>query len=251
MQQHQRVNRETWTEQVEWYAVAAEKNWQAKEPYWGLWGISDVDYKLMPDSLAGKECLEIGCGTAYVSAWMSRRGGTVYGIDPTPGQLATASRMMAKHDVHFPLVEGFGESLPFPDDSFDFVISEYGAALWADPYQWVPEAHRVMRNGASLTLMVDHLLAFVSVDEDDKVGQSQQLQRSYFDAFRMRWTPEDGVEFHLTHAEWIALFNEYEFEIERLIEVQAPVDANSRYEWADPVWARKWPAEEIWVVRKR
>jgi hypothetical protein len=42
------------------------------------------------------------------------------------------------------------------------------------------------------------------------------------------------------------------FEIERLVEVQAPPDAETHpfYAYVTADWARKWPAEEIWVARK-
>ena len=49
-------------------------------------------------------------------------------------------------------MEGVGEALPFPDGSFDLVLSEYGASLWADPFLWVPEAARVLRPGGRLVI---------------------------------------------------------------------------------------------------
>jgi hypothetical protein len=41
------------------------------------------------------------------------------------------------------------------------------------------------------------------------------------------------------------------FEIEDLIEIQAPEGATTRYPWVDPAWARRWPSEEVWKARKR
>jgi hypothetical protein len=40
------------------------------------------------------------------------------------------------------------------------------------------------------------------------------------------------------------------FEVERLLELYAPDDAETQ-DHVTPEWARKWPAEEIWVARKR
>ena len=42
------------------------------------------------------------------------------------------------------------------------------------------------------------------------------------------------------------------FEIERLVELQAPEDAETHgyYDYVTAEWARKWPAEEIWAARK-
>ena len=206
---------------------------------------------LLPSDLSGKRCLEIGCGTAYVSAWMARRGGDVFGIDPTPNQLATAIRLESEYLTGINLIEGFGEALPFPDSTFDFAISEYGAALWADPFQWLPEASRVLKQGSPLVIMTDHLLAFVSADENEEVGQTKKLLRSHFDCHRMQWSETDGIEFHLTHGEWIELFRQNDFEVQRLLELGAPENASSRYLFADSEWARNWPAEEVWVVKRK
>lgn len=250
MQDHQKLNRQKWQGQADWYAIPAEENWKTANAKWGIWGIPEEDLNLLPDDLTGKSCLEIGCGAAYVSAWMARRGGSVVGIDPTPNQLSTATRLEAQYQTGIHLVEGFGESLPFRDATFDFAISEYGAALWADPYQWIPEAARVLKSNGVLVLMVDHLLAFVTAHTDEEIGQTRVLHRSYFDSYRMRWSEEDGIEFHLTHGDWIDLFRENGFEIMKLQELAAPEGATSRYKFSDAEWSKLWPSEEVWTVRK-
>ena len=43
--------------------------------------------------------------------------------------------------------------MPYPDGSFDFVVSEYGACLWADPRRWVPEAARLLKPGGTLMMI--------------------------------------------------------------------------------------------------
>jgi hypothetical protein len=59
------------------------------------------------------------------------------------------------------------------------------------------------------------------------------------------------VEFHPSHGEWIRLFRSAGFEIEALLEPQVPADATTRYGWAPSEWARRWPVEEVWKVRRR
>src|SRR5213596_3043283 len=93
----------------------------------------------------GLDVVELGCGTAYLSAWLAKRGARPVGVDPTPAQLATARRMMDETGILFPLVEAPAEAVPLPDASFDLAISEYGASLWADPARWLPEAARLPR----------------------------------------------------------------------------------------------------------
>ena len=104
------------------------------EPTWGIWGIPNDELPLLPESLREQRAIELGCGTGYVSAWMQRRGADVYAIDNSCEQLATAERLTAIYDVErIEWVHGDAEAVAQPDGSFDFAISEYGAAIWCEP----------------------------------------------------------------------------------------------------------------------
>ena len=72
--------------------------------------------------VAGLDVVELGCGTAYFSAWLAKRGARPVGVDITPAQLATARRMMAKTGIEFPLVEADAAETGLPDASFDLVV---------------------------------------------------------------------------------------------------------------------------------
>jgi hypothetical protein len=69
---------------------------------------------------------------------------------------------------------------------------------------------------------------------------------------RTQWEEDDGVEYQLTHGDWIAVLRDSDFEVERLIELQAKPDAQTPTFYSDTPadWARQWPDEEIWVARK-
>jgi ubiquinone/menaquinone biosynthesis C-methylase UbiE len=101
---------------------------------------------------------ELGCGTAYVSCRLARRGARVVAIDNSSAQLATARRLELEHGLDFPLIHGNAEKVRYPDASFDFAISEYGACLWADPQRWVPEAARLLRPGGQLVFLTNSFL---------------------------------------------------------------------------------------------
>jgi SAM-dependent methyltransferase len=244
-------NVELWTRHnAEFTDADARRAWAQEEFTWGVWGAPESELRAFGD-VAGLDAVELGCGTAYCSARLARMGARVVGVDPTPAQLDTARRMQVEFGLEFELIEAFGEEVPLPDGSFDLVHSEYGASLWADPYRWIPEASRLLRPGGRLVFLRNSTLAMLCVPD---IGQiTETLHRPQFGMYRLDWPENEGaVEYHLPHGELIDLLRGNGFEIERLVELQAPADAETHAYYDDvPVeWARKWPAEEIWVARK-
>jgi SAM-dependent methyltransferase len=247
---HVEINRAYWTGLAERYAESAERAWRA-EPNWGVWGIPEAELGLLPD-VAGKDVLELGCGTSYFSGWLARRGARCVGVDITPAQLETARRMQVEHGVEFSLIEASAEEVPLPDAAFDLVISEYGASIWCDPYRWIPEAARLLRPGGEL-IFLRNATIFVLTCADEGVA-GRELVEYYFGMHRFEWPDENdkSVEFHLGYGDWIRLLRVNGLEVEALVELQAPEGATGPVSL--PVtaeWARRWPSEEIWKARKR
>jgi len=242
-------NRALWTEtNREHTNDSAPRNWAFDEPNWGIWAIDESELNVLGD-VAGLDVCELGCGTAYFSAWLAKLGARPVGVDITPAQLDTARRMMAETGIEFPLVEADAAETGLPGKSFDLVVSEYGASIWVDPYRWIPEAARLLRPGGRLVFLRNSTLVILCSDDD--VPAKESLQRPLFGLHRIEW--DGGVEFHLPHGEWIALLRGNGFEIERLVEIQAPADAETHpyYAYVTAEWAKQWPCEEIWVARKR
>jgi SAM-dependent methyltransferase len=248
---HVRRNREHWDVLARDYAASGERHWKDREPTWGIWGVPEATVGMLPADLGGKDAIELGCGTAYVSAWLARRGARVVGIDNSEKQLETARRLQREHGLDFPLLHGNAEAVPRPDASFDFAISEYGACLWADPYRWVPEAARLLRPGGRLRFLTNAFLLMLCMPEDENVAATDRLLRPAFGMGRMEWPGDSGVEFHLSHGDWIRLLRDSGFEIEALVEVRPPEGAATRYPFVTAEWARQWPCEEVWMTRKR
>jgi SAM-dependent methyltransferase len=248
---HVRRNREAWDGFAGEYVVPGRRNWSAGEPSWGIWDVPEAGVGMLPNDLAGKDTIELGCGTGYVSAWLARRGARPVGIDNSAAQLETARAFQAEFGLEFPLIHGNAEAVPYPDASFDFAISEYGASIWCDPYAWIPEAARLLRPGGRLSFLVNSALIALCLPEADGEAASERLLRPYFGMHRFEWPDEDSVEFHLPHGEMIRLLHECGFEVEGLVEIQAPLGATTRYDWVTPEWARAWPSEEVWKARKR
>jgi SAM-dependent methyltransferase len=253
--EHVLVNRAQWDEDAPNWVADGERLWQS-EPSWGMWGVPIPG--LLPDDMSGMDAIELGCGTGYVSAWMARRGATVVGIDNSEGQLATARRLAAEHDVALTLIHGNAETVPYPDESFDFAISEYGAAIWCDPYVWIPEAHRLLRPGGTLVFLGTSTLATLCSPVDGSVPTTERLERDYFSIYRLDWRDAvdepGGIEFNLPISGWFRLFRETGFDVVDFIEVQAPEPTPGSEEvrfFASAEWAHRFPSEQVWVLRKR
>ena len=247
-----RRNRDYWNGQAAWYAERASDSWTQDEPDWGIWSIPERDVGMLRSVTPGMRVLEDGCGTAYVSAWMARRGARVVGLDNSPAQLLTAWRLRREHRLPIALVHGAGEALPFADGSFDFVISEYGAAIWADPYRWIPEASRVLRPGGELVFLKNSVLLMLCMpDHDADLPVKRALERDQRGLHRLDWPDDGSSEFHLGHGDWFALFHRTGFDVEDLLELYPPENATTRYPFVTLEWARRWPSEEVWRVRKR
>jgi SAM-dependent methyltransferase len=252
--EHAVENRAYWNGMADAWVGPGERGW-AQEPSWGIWQLPEAELGLLPADMTGTDAVELGCGTGYVSSWMARRGATVTGVDLSERQLATARRLAADHGVDLRLLHASAESVPCPDASFDFAVSEYGAALWCDPRVWVPEAHRLLRPGGQLVLLSSSTLAMVCTPPDGSGPCTERLERDYFGLDRVDWRDavEDpgGIEFGLPVSSWFRLFRETGFVVEDFLELRAPEASSEVKFFVSADWAHRFPSEQVWKVRKR
>jgi SAM-dependent methyltransferase len=248
---HVQRNREAWDSFAERYAGPGRAQWEANQPTWGIYSVPEADVGMLPPSVDGLDVIELGCGTGYVSSWLARRGARPVGIDNSPAQLETARRLQAQFGVKFPLHLGNAEQTPFPDESFDLAISEYGASIWCDPYLWIPEAARILRPGGQLVFLVNGAILMLCAPDAEDEPATDHLLRDYFGMHRFEWPDDPSVEFHLGYGDMIRLLRRCGFEVEDMIEVRPGEDATTSYPHAPVEWARRWPAEEVWKALKR
>jgi SAM-dependent methyltransferase len=246
------VNRESWTRANAAYTDRKARDaWLQPEITWGMCRAREADVQVLPD-VAGSEVVELGCGTAYVGAWLKRRGAQrVVGVDITPAQLETARRLDEELGFGIELVESNAEETGLPSESFDLAVSEYGASIWCDPYRWIPEAARLLRSGGEVVFLRNSTLAILCATE---VGPtSETLQRPQRGLRRVEWTePVPEIEFHLGHGDWVRLLHANGFELLDLVELYATEDTPDHgYYHFSRAWAERWPWEEIWRARKR
>jgi SAM-dependent methyltransferase len=243
-------NRELWTRlNAKFTDVDARAQWGRDTIAWGLWSIPESEVGVLPE-LDGLDVVELGCGTAFVSSWLARRGARPVAVDITPAQLDTARRMQAETGIEFPLVEADAVATGLPDATFDLAISDYGASIWCDPELWIREASRLLRPGGTLVFLCDSTLLTLCGSDDARV--QERLVRPQFGMYRFEAAEGGGVEFHLAHSDWIRILRDNGLVLEQLVEVQAPEDASMHefYDYVTPEWGRSWPAEEIWKARK-
>jgi SAM-dependent methyltransferase len=96
--------------------------------------------------------LDIACGTGNVTLPLARRGATVTGLDMTPHLLEEARARAAGEGLNIRFDEGFAEALPYPDASFDMVVSMFGIMFSPAPETVASEMARVLRPGGRLAL---------------------------------------------------------------------------------------------------
>lgn len=249
---HVRRNRAGWDVYAESFAAPGRSSWAAPEPHWGVFHLPESEVHLLPERLAGMHTLELGCGTAYVSAWLARGGARPVGVDVSTAQLATARALQREFGLTFPLIQADAERVPLRTERFDLVISEYGASIWCDPLRWIPEAARLLRPGGELIFLVNGTILMLCMPDSDAGGAAtDRLLRDYFGMHRFEWPDDTTVDFHLGYGDWIRLLRHNGLEVEDLVELRPPEAATTRFPFVTSEWARRWPAEEVWKARKR
>lgn len=101
----------------------------------------------------GERVLDVACGTGVLACAAAERvgmHGAVVGLDPNEEMLVVARRKSARVEWKI----GRAESLPFPDASFDRVVSQFGFMFFEDRPAALREMTRVLRPGGRLALAV-------------------------------------------------------------------------------------------------
>lgn len=227
----------------------AAELWEQRGISWGLFRIPEASLDVVGD-VRGLVVAELGCGTAYLSAWLAHAGARPVAIDLSRHQLETAARCQAAAGPHFPLVEADAAVVPLRSGAVDLVVSEYGAAPWCEPGAWVTEAARLLRPGGRLVFLTNSVLAALCVPGDEGYA-TDRLQRPLRALSPVTW-PGGGTEHHPGHGEWIRVLVGAGLVVDALHELHPPAGAptHADYEIVTAEWAEQWPAEDLWVAHK-
>ena len=244
---HVEKNLRTWNRDSARYQSEHASQLGTVEPTWGVWARPEREVGALPE-VAGKDVLELGCGGAQWSIALARRGARVTGLDVSAAQLEHARALIARAGVAVRLALASAEATGLPDASFDLVFCDHGAMSFADPLCTVPEAARLLRRGGWFVFN----MATPWLDACWDPAADRVTDRLCADYFAMHaFATADAVTFQLPYGRWVKLLRRHGLAIEDLIELSPPEGAETTYrDFAPLAWARRWPAEHIWKLRK-
>jgi SAM-dependent methyltransferase len=102
--------------------------------------------EIVPD----ERVLDVACGSGNTTIAASRRFADCVGVDYVPALLERARERAAAERLEIEFREGDAEALPFPDASFDVVLSTFGAMFAPDQPRTAAELRRVCRSGGRI-----------------------------------------------------------------------------------------------------
>jgi SAM-dependent methyltransferase len=100
----------------------------------------------------GMQVLDVACGTGNLAIPASRQGAQVTGIDIAPNLLEQARQRAAAESLPIVFEEGDAEQLPYPDESFEVVMTMFGAMFAPQPDRVAAELARVCRSGGRVAM---------------------------------------------------------------------------------------------------
>jgi ubiquinone/menaquinone biosynthesis C-methylase UbiE len=101
----------------------------------------------------GNHVLDVACGTGVLAREVASQvgpSGFVAGVDVNPGMLSVAAALAPRIEWR----EGRAETLPYPEQRFDAVVSQFGLMFFTDRRQAVQEMQRVLKRGGHLAVAV-------------------------------------------------------------------------------------------------
>ena len=114
---------------------------------------------------SGQDVLDCGCGEGYVSRWLTQKGHRLVGIDESKFILRAAKEAAVGNDEY---IRGEAYQMPFRDESFDCVVSNFLLPELDNPERFIKEVGRVLRPTGRFIFQTLHPSLFIS-----KTGQSE------------------------------------------------------------------------------
>src|SRR5260221_3015403 len=110
----------------------------------------------------GRKVLDVGCGAGTDLARFARGGALVTGVDLSSSAIGLAKENFAQQGLQGDLREADGETLPFDDDSFDFVFAHGVVQYTAHDQALVDECRRVLKPGGAAVFQVYNRVSWLN-----------------------------------------------------------------------------------------
>lgn len=126
----------------------------------------------------GMGVLDVACGSGNLAIISARKGCVTQGVDIASNLIAQARERAASDGLDIKFIEGDAEALPFPDQTFDAVVSMFGAMFAPRPDTVAAELFRVTKRGG--------FVAMANWTPDGFIGKM-------FEVFKAYLPPSPGV----------------------------------------------------------
>lgn len=214
------ANRRWWNDAAPAYLADHGEDLGLSDFLWCPEGLRESEAGLLGD-VVGRCVLEVGCGAAHCSRWLTEQGANPVGLDLSDGMLDRAAEYGRQTGIAVPLVQADVCALPFAASSFDLACSAFGGLPFvADAAAALAEVARVLRPGGHFVFSVNHPIHWVFPDDSDPARLT--ISGSYFD--RRPYVELDAqgqpmyVEHHRTVGDWIRHLVAAGFVVDDLVE---------------------------------
>jgi 2-polyprenyl-6-hydroxyphenyl methylase/3-demethylubiquinone-9 3-methyltransferase len=133
---------------LEFYNLSADKWWEPDAKIYALYHLNQPRFEFFRRYVSdwqGLKALDVGCGGGFSCEFMAERGIVVSGIDQSAKCIVKAQEHAASRGLAIDYKQGFAESLPYGDNTFDVVICVDVLEHVADLSQTLSEIYRVLK----------------------------------------------------------------------------------------------------------
>ncbi|MGK6313049.1 methyltransferase domain-containing protein [Neorhizobium sp. DT-125] len=237
-------------------------HWEGNAETWTIYSRAGYDryrdalntpaFLEMLPPVAGLDGLDLGCGEGTNTRAVARLGARMTGLDIAPTFIRYARETEESDPLGIAYVLGDGQTIGFPDASFDFVTAFMSMMDMADQREVLQGVHRVLKPGGFLQFSILHPCFVPPTRRNirDERGEAVAVQvADYFDESdgridrwmfstipegeRAKLTPFSVPRFHRTLSTWVSMIVEAGLVIEAFGEPMASEEVAA----AEPVVA--------------
>ncbi|MEY7972563.1 class I SAM-dependent methyltransferase [Saccharomonospora xinjiangensis] len=220
---------------------------------WCPEGLTEEQAHLLGD-VANADVLEVGCGSAPCSRWLTGQGARVVGFDLSAGMLRHAVSGNRRTGLRPALVQADAHHIPFADASFDIACSAFGAIPFVpDVLAAFREIARVLRPGGRWVFSTTHPMHWIFPDDPGPNGLT--VTQPYFD--RTPYVEVDGegratyVEYHRTVGDYVRALGSAGFRLDDLVEPEWPAGHTRVWGQWSPLRGKFFPGTAIFSCVKQ